>query len=110
MADLDRSAKKMTAPHSSLSGSVRFFAFYLANRTLCLPILAGVDYRRIFEEPSALEQVFAIFMNCVVIDEEGRVTSDVHASERAAQYIRSYVDSSYRVEPPFEQHEVALHL
>lgn len=85
------------------------FSFFLANRTLQLTVLDGVDYARLFVEPSALEQTYAIFANVLEIDDNGRV-NDARASLRAAQYIRSYVDQSYVVEPPFEDWELELHL
>ena len=45
----------------STSSAIRTFSFWLANRTVGLPLLEGVDYSCIFEEPSALEQTYAIF-------------------------------------------------
>lgn len=94
----------------STSGAIRLFSFWLANRTVGLPLLDGIDYGCIFEEPSALEQTYAIFANVLELDAEGTVLNAKHAEQRAAQYIRSYVESSYRVEPPFEDWEVALHV
>ena len=100
----------MARLHTSVSGAVRFFAFYLANRTLCLEVLDGIDYTPVFHEPSSLEQVLAIFMNCIEVDADGKVTSDVRAQKRAAQCLRQYFDPSFRVDPPFEDWEVELHL
>ncbi|MBL9013013.1 MAG: hypothetical protein JNL83_02490 [Myxococcales bacterium] len=93
----------------STSGAIRLFSFWLANRTVGLPLLDGVDYSCIFEEPSALEQTYAIFANVLELDADGRVLDAKHAEHRAAQFIRSYVDSAYRIEPPFEDWELALH-
>lgn len=94
----------------SVSGEVRLFSFWLANRTVGNPLLEGIDYSCIFEEPSALEQVYAIFMNVLEVDQEGRVTNAPHAQTRAAQYIRQYVEGvKYVVEPPFEDWEVSLY-
>jgi len=96
--------------HKSISGAVRQFSYWIANRSVGHPLLDGIDYACIFEEPSALEQVYAIFVNSLEVDEEGRVTNEKHAERRAAQYIRQYVEGSkYVVEPPFESWEVALH-
>ena len=94
---------------TSVSGALRTFAFWIANGTVGHPLLDGVDYRCIFEEPSALEQAFAIFANVLDFDDDGHVTNAKHAERRSAQYIRSYVDPAYEVEPPFEGWEVALH-
>lgn len=93
----------------STSGAIRLFSFWLANRTAGLPLLEGIDYRCIFEEPSALEMTYAIFINVLELDDAGTVTNAKHAEHRAAQYIRSYVDAEYVVQPPFEDWEVALY-
>jgi hypothetical protein len=92
-----------------VSGAIRTFSFWMANRTVGLPLLEGIDYSCIFVEPSALEQAYAIFANVLEFDAAGTVLNAKHAERRAAQYIRSYVDSSYTVEPPFEDWEVHLY-
>lgn len=93
----------------SLSGVLRTFSFWIANRSVGYPLLEGWDYSCIFEEPSALEQAYAIFANVIELDEDGTVTNAKHAELRAAQSIRSYIDPEYNVTPPFEDWEVALH-
>lgn len=93
----------------STSHAIRLFSFWVANRTVGLPLLEGIDYSCIFEEPSALEAAYAIFANVLELDDEGKVLNAKHAERRAAQWIRRYVDSTYVVDPPFEQWEVALH-
>jgi hypothetical protein len=70
--------------------------------------LDGIDYSCIFQEPSALEQVYAIFANVLELDENGRVINAKHAERRAAQYILEYV-AGKEAEPPFETWEVELH-
>jgi hypothetical protein len=90
---------------------LRFFAFYLANGTLHSDILPGTqNYSSILSEASALEQIFAIWANVLELDESGKVTNAAQASRRAAQYIRSLIDGSYFVEPPFEDWELDLHI
>lgn len=98
-------------PHlpTSVSGALRTFSFWMANGTVGLPILEGVDYSCIFREPSALEQAYAIFANVLEVGESGEVTNAKHAERRAAQFIRQYVDRGYTVEPPFEGWEVELY-
>jgi len=87
----------------------RFFAFYLANGTLCLDLLDGIDYRpALMQFGSTLEQVMTIFSNVLDIDEHGQVTNADDAEWRAAQYIRRYCDQEYIVEPPFEAWELEL--
>ncbi|HTR54996.1 MAG TPA: hypothetical protein VMJ10_30130 [Kofleriaceae bacterium] len=93
----------------STSGAIRQFSYWVANRTVGLPLLDGIDYSCIFEEPSALEQTYAIFVNVLELDADGTVLNARHAEKRAAQFIRSYVERGYVVDPPFEGWEVALH-
>ncbi|MET3290585.1 UNVERIFIED_CONTAM: hypothetical protein ABID98_003155 [Brevibacillus sp. OAP136] len=73
-----------------------------------LPLLEGIDYSCKFNEPSALEQAYAIFANVIEMDDQGIVCNAKYAEMRAAQFIRKYVDNSYKVEPAFEGWEVAL--
>ncbi|MEW4369980.1 DUF7677 family protein [Paenibacillus kandeliae] len=93
----------------SFSGALRTFSFWMANGTVGLPLLEGIDYSCIFEEPSALEQAYAIFANVIEMDEEGTVLNAKYAEMRAAQFIRSYVDDNYQMEPALEGWEVALY-
>ncbi|WP_422035641.1 DUF7677 family protein [Roseibium sp.] len=103
-----QSASKKLSP--SFSGALRTFSFWIANGTVGQPLLDGVDYRScLSEEPSALEQTYAIFANVIEMDEEGTVLNAKHAERRAAQYLRSYCDPSYQIEPPLEDWEVELH-
>jgi len=92
----------------SVSGALRTFSFWIANKSVGHPLLEGVDYSCIFREPSALEQVYAIFANVLEFDEGGRVINAKHAERRAAQYILQYV-TGQAAEPPFENWEVELH-
>jgi hypothetical protein len=93
----------------AVSGAFRELSFYLANRTLDLEVLDEVDYDCIFVQASALELVYAIFANVLELGADGEVLNASHAQHRAAQWIRSYVDPSYRIEPALESWETALH-
>jgi hypothetical protein len=93
---------------SQFSGALRTFAFWIANGSVGNPLLEGVDYTCIFEEPSALEQAFAIFANVIELDEDGNVLNAKWAERRAAQYIRQYVTGEV-AEPPLEVWEAELH-
>jgi len=97
-------------PHlsHSLSGAIRTFSFWMANGTVGLPLLEGVDYSCIFSEASGLEQVYAIFANVLELDEEGRVINAKYAERRAAQYILQFV-SGKPANPPFEDWEICLY-
>jgi hypothetical protein len=99
----------MTQLPVDVRASLRFFAFFLANGTIDVDLLEGIDYRpALMQYGSALEMVFTIFTNILEIDEEGRVTNAGLAQERAAQWIRRYCDPLYHVEPPFELWETEL--
>jgi hypothetical protein len=87
---------------------LRTFSYWVASRSVGQPLLDGVDYSCIFTEPSALEQVYAIFANVLEFDETGQVINAKHAERRAAQYILQYV-TGRQVEPPFEDWEVCLY-
>ena len=64
---------------------------------LARPLLDGIAYGCIFEEPSALE-TYAIFVNVLELDAEGVVLNAKQASgERRS------------TSPPFEEWELALH-
>jgi len=92
---------------NSFSGALRTFSYFMASGTHYN--LEGIDYSRIFQEPSVVEQVFAIFANVIEMDEEGTVLNVRYATERATDYIRFYYDSSFEVEPPYEDWEIDLY-
>ncbi|MDC0741310.1 hypothetical protein POL67_08140 [Polyangium sp. rjm3] len=56
----------------------------------------------------SVEMTCALFVNVLELDEEGVVRNAKQAENHAAQYIRSYVDAAYVVEPPFEDWETNL--
>ncbi len=88
---------------------LRFLAFYIANGTLCEDVIPDdMDYSAVLQEPSALEMIFAIWSNIIELDDDGNVTNDGHATRRAAQFVRHYIDSEYVVDPPFEPWELEL--
>lgn len=93
----------------SVCASLRFFAFYLANSTVDMEILADIDYRpELMKFGSPLETVFTIFTNVLELDEAGEVINAGEAQYRAAQWIRRYCDPAYVVDPPFEPWETEL--
>ena len=97
-------------PHlsHSFSGALRALSFWIANGSVGCPLLEGVDYSCIFREPSALEQVYAIYANVIELDESGKVINAKHAERRVAQYILQYV-TGRPVEPPLEGWELVLY-
>ncbi len=93
---------------SEVSGALRTFSYFMASGTHYM--LDGVDYVHLYgNEPSAIERTYAIFANVLEFDEHGRVTNRKHAEKRATDYLRSYCDPNFRVDPPFEEWEIALH-
>lgn len=88
----------------------RLFAFYVGNRTLALDLLEGFDYLDPSDPglASMLEMTFAIFLNVLEVDDEGMAVNAGQAMHRAAQYLRSYCDPTYAVDPPFADWEVDL--
>jgi hypothetical protein len=93
--------------------ALRMFAYLLANGTLAPEILGDNidDYRpNLVEYGSELELVFAIFTNVLEFDDAtGLPTNESHAQERAAQWIRSYCDPTYEIDPPLAEWEAELH-
>jgi hypothetical protein len=92
----------------SVSGAIRTFAYFLASGTHAM--LEGVEYLDLYgTEASAIEQTFAIFANVLEFDAQGEVTNLKHAERRATDYLRSYCDPGFRVDPPLADWEVALY-
>lgn len=72
--------------------------------------LDGVDYLSLYgNEPSAIEQAYAIFANVLELDENGQVLNARYAQKRATDYLRAYCDPSFKVDPPYEEWETDLH-
>jgi len=93
---------------NSFSGELRTFSYFMASGNQST--LRGIDYLSLFgEEPSAIEQVFAIYANVIELDENGQVLNAKYAEKRATDYLRQYCDSSFIVEPPYEDWEIFLH-
>jgi len=92
----------------SFSGALRTFAYFMASGSHRL--LAGIDYLELYgEEPSAIEQAFAIYANVIELNEQGAVLNATYAEQRATAYIRTYCDPAFVVQPPFEDWELVLH-
>jgi hypothetical protein len=73
-------------------------------------MLKGINYIELYgEEPSAIEQCYAIYSNVIEMDENGDVLNEIYAEKRATDYIRQYYDSSFLVVPPYEDWEIILH-
>jgi hypothetical protein len=99
-------------PHlsHSISGTVRLFSHRMAGGMFGHPLLDGLDYSCIFEEPTAFETAYAIFINVLEIDGNGLVLNAEHAEHRAAEWIHGYLTGWSRpADPPFEDWEVELH-
>ncbi|MBD1365329.1 hypothetical protein IDJ77_16045 [Mucilaginibacter sp. ZT4R22] len=93
---------------NSFSGALRTFAYFMASGSQ--NTLEGVDYLSLYgEEPSAIEQVFAIYANVIEMDETGKVLNAKYAEKRATDYLRSYCDRNFKVTPPYEDWELTLY-
>jgi len=67
---------------NSFSGALRTFAYFMASGTQYT--LKGIDYLSLYgEEPSAIEQVFAIYVNVIELDENGHVLNAKLAEKQA---------------------------
>ena len=94
---------------NSFSGALRTFAYFMASGTHYM--LEDIEYLDLYgQEPSAIEQAFAIYANVIEMDEKGNVLNAKYAEERACQYIRAYCDPNFVVSPPFQDWEIALYL
>ncbi len=93
---------------NSFSGALRTFAYFIASGTHYQ--LKGINYLDLFgKEPSAIEQTFAIFANVIELDEKGNVLNAKYAEKRAVDYIRSYCERGFKVDPPYEDWEIELY-
>ena len=73
------------------SGALRTFAYFMASGTHYM--LKDIEYLELYgEEPSAIEMVFAIFVNVIELDENGLVLNYSYAQKRATDYLRSYCE------------------
>ena len=92
----------------SFSGALRTFAYFMASGTQ--HTLKGVDYLSLYgEEPGVIERVFAIYANVIELDENGEVLNAKYAEKRATDYLRSYCEPDFKVDPPYEDWETALY-
>ena len=93
---------------NSFSGALRTFAYFMASGTQ--NTLEGVVYLSLYgNEPSAIEQVFAIHANVIQLDENGRVLNAKYAEKRATDYLRAYCNPTFIVTPAYEDWETELH-
>ena len=92
----------------SFSGALRTFVYFMSSGTQ--NTLKDIEYLSLYgEEPSAIEQVFAIYANVIELDENGQVLNAKYAEKRATDYLRAYCDAKFVVDPPFESWEIKLH-
>lgn len=93
---------------NSFKSALRKFTYFMASGTHSM--LEGLNYTELYgNEPSAIERVFAIYINLIEMDEDGVVINDEYAQRRATDYLRSYLDSVFEVQPPYEDWEIELH-
>ncbi|QZT38106.1 hypothetical protein K5X82_04195 [Halosquirtibacter xylanolyticus] len=91
----------------SFSGALRTFAYFMASGSHYY--ISHLNYIELYdEEPSVIEQVFAIYANVIELDDNRVVINGRYAQERACQYIRFHMEEDYVVKPPYEEWETAL--
>ncbi|WP_442582761.1 DUF7677 family protein [Mesorhizobium sp. ASY16-5R] len=95
--------------HPELGGAIARFSLWVANGSVGHPLLQGVDYSDVRDEPSAMEMLYTVFTNNLELDRDGAPLNARYCEQRAAQWLRSYCDDSYKVEPPFEEFECEGH-
>jgi hypothetical protein len=64
------------------------------------------------DKASLVEQAYAIFVNNIQMNDNGKVLNQMHAMKRAAQWIRLVCreeNEEYKVEPEFEDWETYLY-
>ena len=73
-------------------------------------MLKGINYLELYgTDPSAIEQVYAIFINVLEVDNEGTVLNAHYAQRRATDYLKAYCDPNFKVQPAYEDWEVELY-
>ena len=80
----------------SLSTAIRKFSFWLANGTVDYVNMKDISYKdQIMDEPSALEMIYAIFINNLKFDENGQVENAKYAESRSGIFIRQYFNGDH---------------
>lgn len=93
---------------NSFSCALRTFAYFMSSGTHSM--LEGIDYLSLYgEEPSAIEMVYAIFINVLELDEDGQVLNARYAQKKATGYLRAYCDPNYKINPPYKEWETKFH-
>ena len=64
------------------------------------------QFRLAIADETCLQTAFTIWANVIVTDDNGVVQNADEAAFRAHQYVRSYIDRDYVVDPPFAPWEV----
>lgn len=92
------------------SGALRTFAGWVARGTVGHPLVDDVPYWDVLaNEPTAMEQIFAIFANVLELDDHGEPTNARHAEHRAAVYLYRYCTGAFLPgEPDLEGWECAF--
>lgn len=63
----------------------------------------------IIYQPWEKKLAFAIFMNNLEVDSEGKVLNYKYCENRAVEYIKSYHNPNFIMTPKLEQRETDLH-
>ena len=86
---------------NDFSGALRTFARFIVDGSHYM--MNGYEYLDVFrDEGTSTEIVFAIFANVIEMDEAGTVLNFTYAQKRATDYLKNYIDPSYKISPPLQ--------
>ncbi|WP_434417917.1 DUF7677 family protein [Nannocystis pusilla] len=101
----------IAGPSQEDCGRLRFFAFYVGNGTLFLPLERGydrVDYLDALARPGpALGQLFSVYAHARAAELRGAPLAPGGADLRAARWFRSTFRPAQTIEPPVSAAELA---
>ncbi len=68
-----------------------------------------MNFMNHLQDSNQVQEVSTIYANVLELDENGDVLNAKYAEKRATDYIRAYCDSSFEVNPPYEDWEIELY-
>lgn len=93
---MDQTTRKAAIDQKSLSTAIRKFSFWLANGTVDYTNMKNVSYKeKLMNKPSALEMIYAIFVNNLKFDENGQVKNAKYTESRSGIFIRQYFNNDH---------------
>lgn len=92
---------------------LQLFASYYKKNTLPFLVenilMSSVDYQKeLAKRKISINIIYTVYLNNLKVNNLGMVINHTEAMTRAAQKIRSIIDSSYKTTPKFEKWEMEL--